>query len=318
MSDDQIPSHADWVRALSTGNPEVDLLLLRSMRAGLSSDPEVIQAVIDRTLQNDARVELHLLGDAEIHHLSRADLVGRLLNRAAVAVKELAKDISGRKRHSPGLWVEAPAAGSMKLVLRTVQPRRPGDENPLPGTYAPTLDAQALLALCGVLSQATMPSDQSPLYGTVEAYRGETRLALASFCRVVYEAEWSVEGNVAIAGHKPAPVVFDPSAAGRVIDAATRKDSETTEEQVTGIVDGWSWSRGTMDFIPGTGRPFTAAAGSELRQAVADLTASQHHARATLNVTKSYPHGDRRSALHSRVLKSIEEIAMPEQDELSN
>lgn len=207
--------------------------------------------------------------------------------------------------------VEAPAAGSMKLVLRTVQPRRPVDEHPLPGAHAPTLDAQALLALCGVLSQATMPGDQSPLYGTAEAYRGETRLALASFCRVVYEADWSVEGNVAIAGHKPAPVVFDPSAAGRVIDAATRKDSETTEEQVTGIVDGWSWSRGTMDFIPGTGRPFTAAVGSELRQAVADPTASQHHARATLNVTKSYPHGDRRSALHSRVLQSIEEGSPP-------
>lgn len=316
MPDDHIPSHADWVRALSTGNPEVDLLLLESMRAGLASDPEVIQAVLDRTLQNDARVELHLLGDAESHHLSRADLVGRLLNRAAVAVKELAKDISGLKRHSPGLWVEAPAAGSMKLVMRTVQPRRPGDDNPLPGAYAPTLDAQALLALCGVLNQANMPSDESPLYGTVEAYRGETRSALASFCRVVHEADWRVEGNVSIAGHKPAPVVFDPSAARRVIDAATLKDSETTEEPVTGIVDGWWWSRGTMDFIPGSGRPFTASVGPELHQAVADLTASQRRARAILKVTTSYPHGDRRSALHSRVLKSIGDLPVAEQDEL--
>ncbi|MDQ7993035.1 MAG: hypothetical protein REI45_10200, partial [Propionicimonas sp.] len=236
---DGVASHsADWVRELATGDPDVDQFLLQSLSAGLASDSEVMQAVLDRTLQNDARLELHLLGDAEARHLSRADLVGRLLNRVAVTVKELAKDIGGLKQHRPGLWVEAPAAGSMMLVVRTVQPRKPGDENPLPVTFAPTLDAQALVALCGVLNQAKMPSGESPLYGTVEAYRGQTRDALASVCRVVREADWRIEGNVAVAGRKPAPVVFDSTAAGRVIDASTLRDNEPGTEELSGTVDG--------------------------------------------------------------------------------
>lgn len=313
---DQTPRPEDWVRELATGDPELDQFLLQSLQAGLGGNPEVAQAILDRSLQNDARVELHLLGDAESRHLSRADLVGRLLNRAAVSVKALAKDIGGLKRHSTGLWVEAPASGSMKLVMRTVEPRRPGDDTPLPATYAPSLDAQALVAMCVVLNQASMPSEDSPLYATVIPYRGETRAALATMCRVVQDAGWRIEGNVAVAGRRPAPVVFDASAAARVIDAATLTDNETVTEQVTGIVDGWSWSRGTMDFIPGTGRAFTASVGRELHQPVADLTASHRHTRATLSVTTSYPQGDRRSAVRSRILTGIEELPIAEQDQL--
>ncbi len=316
MPDERPRDGDDWIRHFTSGNEELDRLFLRSMSVGLANDSEVSQAILDRTLQNDARVELHLLGESEDRHLSRADLVGRLLNRLTVTVKEMAKDIGGLRRHSPGLWVEAPSAGSVKLVVRTVQPRRPGDDNPLPATFAPTLDATAVVALCGLMNQATMPGSESPLLGAVQALRGETRAALATMSRVVREADWHIEGNVAIAGRRPEPVVFDHEAASRIIDATSLHDFDTETEKVSGVVDTWSWSRGTMDFIPDVGRMFTAAVPPDLQQTSADANASREHVRATFAVTISYPPGDRRLAVRSRVVTDLAVDPQPQQDDL--
>ncbi|MDQ7993034.1 MAG: hypothetical protein REI45_10195, partial [Propionicimonas sp.] len=63
-------------------------------------------------------------------------------------------------------------------------------------------------------------------------------------------------------------------------------------------------------------RAFTAAVGPDLYQSVADLNASRGYARATFSVITSYPHGDRRSALRSRVLRAIVPVPVAEQDEL--
>src|SRR5687767_6605792 len=99
--------------AASQGGDLGSQLLRGSMRAAIAGDPVLESVFDDSMLRSAAELDLHLAGGGVKDHRTRADFLGKFLTRAANAVKELAKDIAGLSRYTPGLLTEAPTFGSV-------------------------------------------------------------------------------------------------------------------------------------------------------------------------------------------------------------
>lgn len=296
----------------STGDLGLDSFLRTSMQAGLGHDPGMARQLRDLELRNDAELDLHLHGDAEERHVSRADLLGRFLKETTGAVKQIAKDIGGLQRHSANLWVEAPAAGSMRLVLRTVEPRRLTERpqaRSLPGADGRTLDAMAVLTLAALIEQSQEDGPDSPLTAALHELKAPARNAVASLAKVVDDANWRVDGVVTVRGREPARIRFDVADARRLFVAAKTESREVEPVVVLGRVDGWAWSRSTMEFLPEKGRPFHASVPAGMADTVAAIGArANNRVRATFLVTTVYPEGSVRPKGRSYALRELDPL----------
>jgi hypothetical protein len=298
---DQTPSLAD---ALSEARAHAGGTFLASaLNAAFSYTPENRQVLRDYRLGDQTELDLHLTGANVVNHTTRADWLGLFMNRTSQAVKELAKGIAGRERHTPSLLVEGPGPGSVRVVFRSPpQPKRPGV---VPGTEVETLDGKALHQFASLFLLAE--DEEELLAASVRQLRGGARRALRSVGQSVIDSSWSIEGSLAARGRDLQPVLITPSGASRLVKAVGEDAAVTKPERIEGAVDGWTWSKSVMDFQPRRGRAFRAVVPPDLQEAVAAIVGQpQHDAVGTFQVTTSYPSGDFTYQRKSYVLESIE------------
>lgn len=305
MSDDAAGDRLRAAFESVSGTSLVDRVLRASMEVAASTHPEYQKALVDARLQGAAELDLHLGGEGVTDHRTRALFLGEFLRRSSEAVKELAKEIGGLARHTPGLLVEAPTTGSVRIVLRTMEPAR--DTNQPAGVSGSSLDAMAMHQLASLLLLADEDSEEDPLEASVTQLRGNARLAVKQFAQSVLTADWEIQGTLAMQGHGRLGVRLGQSGARRLVAAAEMKGTELDSVQLSGQVDGWTWSTSTMRFVPSAGRPFVAAVPPELQSEVATINGSeQHRARADFLVTRTYPTGDKSLVRSSYALTAIE------------
>lgn len=277
-------------------------LLAASLGAAFGNLPVYEAASRDFRLQEQTELDLHLEGANVIDHATRADWLGVFMMRTSQAVKELAKGIAGKERHTPSLLVEGPGAGSVRVIFRS--PPQPKRAAPIPGTEAETLDGKALHQFASLFLLAEDETDL--LDASVRQLRGAARRALRQVSQQVVDASWSIEGNLAARGRDVQRVVISPNGAANLIRAVGEEAAEVDQVTILGAVDGWTWSKSVMDFQPKTGRAFRAVVPPALQERVAAIVGQPNHdAVGRFTVTTSYPSGDFTYQRKSYVLDSI-------------
>lgn len=266
------------------------------------------RAARDWRLQDQIELDLHLTGANVTGHATRADMFGNFVRRSAEAVKELAKDIAGLERHTPGLLIEGAAPGSVRVVLRSPSRQSRDDETEV--APVETLDGKALHQFASIFLLAEVESsgqDDDLLTVAVERLNGRARQALRSVGTAIMDASFDIEGDLAARGHDPQRVVITPGTAARVVKAAGEQEATVDHDRISGEVDGWVWSKSIMQFKPDQGRSFPAVVPPDLQETVAAIVGQpEHRAVGTFLVTKRYPSGDRASEHRSYVLEAIE------------
>lgn len=308
---DSLPEALRKALRSASGDDFASRLSRASLYTATRGQPDLEQVYTDMTLRSSAELDLHLEGAGVTDHSTRADALGRLLARSATAVKELAKDIGGLSRHTPGLLTEAPALGSVRVVLRTPDVKRTQEGLPIEDTQS--LDALALHQLASLMLQADEdnPADDA-LDASIQQLRGETRQALRLLGQAVLDGNWDVEGSLVVPGHGRQPVHLGQRGARRIVEVAKRKDTDVKHVSLIGEVDGWVWSSSTMRFDPDEGRAFTAAVPPNLQSGVAAIVGqADHRAAAEFLVTTTFPQGDTQSAKRSYALMAIETYEEP-------
>ncbi len=298
--DDSIPSLAAAL-AEARARPG-SMFLTGSLEAAFSRTAEQRQALRDERLQDQTELDLHLIGANVLEHSTRADWLGIFMTRTSTAVKELAKGISGKQRHVPGLLVEGPGPGSVRVTFRSPPQKR---ANTLPGTETETLDGKALHQFASLFMLAEDEPDL--LEGSVQRLPGAARRAMKQVGQQVVDASWSIEGNLAARGRGLQHVVITPNGAANLIRAVGEEAAVTEPTVVTGAVDGWTWSKSVMDFQPKNGRAFRAVVPPNLQEQVAAIVGQPNHdATGNFSVTTVYPRGDATYAHRSYVLEAIQ------------
>jgi hypothetical protein len=304
-----MPVDDDTTRSLAEAVDEVrdtpgSMFLAGALDAAFSYAPEHRQALRDARLRDQTELDLYLAGANVANHATRADWLGIFMARTAQAVKELAKDIAGRERHTPGLLVEGPGPGSVRVVFRSPPQRRRETTPDLPGLNIETLDGKALHQFASLFLLA---EDETELLdASVRQLRGRARRALRAVGQQVVDASWSIEGSLAARGRDIQRIVITPNGAANLVRAVGIEAAEVNRERVDGAVDGWTWSKSIMDFQPNSGRGFRAIVPPSLQEQVASIVGQPNHdAVGTFMVTTSYPSGDYSSQRKSYVLENI-------------
>ncbi|KQQ43079.1 hypothetical protein [Nocardioides sp. Leaf307] len=279
------------------------MFLTGALDAAFSYSPGHRRELRDFRLKDQTELDLHLAGANVFDHETRADWLGVFMNRTAQAVKELAKGIAGKERHTPGLLVEGPGAGSVRVIFRS--PPQPKRAAPVPGTDVETLDGKALHQFASLFMLAEDETDL--LEASVHQLPGGARRALRQVGQSVVEASWSIEGSLTARGRDVQPVVISPTGAARLVHAVGEQAAETESKLIAGAVDGWTWSKSVMDFQPSTGRGFRAVVPPDLQESVAAINGQpDHDAVGRFRITTIYPSGDYSYQRRSYVLEGIE------------
>jgi hypothetical protein len=285
---------------------EGSAFLAGALNAAFSYAPDNRQLLRDFRLKDQTELDLHLAGANVLDNATRADWLGVFMNRTAQAVKELAKGIAGKERHTPGLLVEGPGPGSVRVIFRS--PPQPKRSVPMPGTDVETLDGKALHQFASLFLLAEDETDL--LDASVRQLPGAARRALRQVSQQVVEASWSIEGSLAARGKDVQRVVISPNGAANLIRAVGEEAAVTESKTISGAVDGWTWSKSVMDFQPSTGRAFRAVVPPDLQEIVAAINGQPNHdAVGRFSVTTSYPSGDFNYQHRSYVLESIQASA---------
>jgi hypothetical protein len=274
------------------------------------------RAVINEVLSTSSELDLHLEGAGVREHETAAVTFGRFVTRAATAVKEIAKDLSGRKAYASKLQVLAPSMGSVRVILKTPEPRASGHE--FPDTETDQLDDQALRRLVALLLQADAdedsPEDQQTLDAAMHGLRAETRNAVRLMSQSVIDAHWEVDGEFRPRRGTPTAVSITPRAAARLVTAAKVERSEIATEVVEGRVDGWIWSEQVLAFEPVEGRRIRAVVPADLQARVAELGGAKSRplCSARFTVVTTYAPGQTASRHRSFALEAIEAVGDPQ------
>lgn len=278
------------------------MFLTGALNAAFSRTDEQRRALRDERLRDQTELDLHLEGANVVDHATRADWLGVFMTRTSQAVKELAKGIAGMERHTPGLLVEGPGAGSVRVTFRS--PSQPKRIAALPGTESETLDGKALHQFASLFLLAEDETDL--LEAQVRQLPGAARVAMRQVGKQVIDASWRIEGTLAARGRDVERVLISANGAANLVRAVGELDAETETETIQGAVDGWTWSKSVMDFKPATGRGFRAVVPPGLQELVAAIVGQPNHdAIGRFNVTTTYPSGDYTSRRKSYVLESV-------------
>ena len=310
-----------WLSLEGQSGPAAEMQRI-SLEMAAEQSPQLRDVLTELKAPLQAELDLHLTGPSIVGHEAVAESFGRLVTRMSTAVKEIAKAASGRRRYSANLRVLAPAAGSVRLVLRAPEVRQVG--NVIPGdAVADSVDSLALKRLAAVLGQADEAVhgdvEDSPLTASVRPLPASARQTLRLIAQTVEDANWWLEGELRQRGHMPSPLSLSPAGASYLIDVLRAEIIETQEDPpITGVIDGQRRSLSAMWFQPDRGRSFEAAVlDPELLVLVAELAAHQTPVRCTFRVFISYGPSDSAHARRSYELLRVEPASQDGQIELS-
>ncbi len=270
-------------------------------------DPTMSRVLDDYLLDAEVLLDLHLDGAGVLDHSTRARDLGLLMTRASEAVKEIAKNVSGKKRYNLSLLTTAASEGSVRVVFKS-PPLKKGESPGLAGTgLTDQLDALALKQFAAFLAQAE--SEDGPIEASVQELRGPARRAMRLVARTVIDSHWTIDGSVVARGLGRDRFSLTAQGAARLALAASQENSETRTQVVAGSTDGWTWSDSTMRFVPDSGRPFNAAVPQALESAVALANADRdNRVLASFRVTTTYPKGDAGSGRNSYLLLTLQPL----------
>lgn len=289
------------------------MFLTGALNAAFSYAPDHRRSLRDFRLNDQTELDLHLAGAGVVSHATRADWLGVFMTRTAQAVKELAKGIAGKERHVPGLLVDGPGPGSVRVTFRSPPVRRVSA--PIAGTDVETLDGKALHQFASLFLLAE--DDTDLLEASVHHLPGAARRALRQVGNQVVGASWTIEGNLAARGKDLHRVVISPNGAANLIRAVGDTVAITETKSIPGAVDGWSWSKSVMEFKPATGRSFRAVVPPNLQDTVAAIVGQpSHNAWGRFQVTTNYPSGDFNYQRKSYVLEEIQSVTEGDLTEL--
>lgn len=301
------------LRELS-GDGRQERLMRQSIFAAIASDERLRDVYAEETGPRQVALDLHLAGAGVTEHHTNASAFGQFIARIADAVKEAAKGIAGQARYSAGLLVDAPAPGSLRVVLRAPEPKQePGTDGELE-LGASTADSQALRLIAGAMSAAseTDDPDSDDLRSSVEVLPSGARTPLRSAARIAQQAGWDITGVVAQRHHAAEPMTLSMRGAKRLTDMLERDAGTPQPETVIGHVDGLKYSLATMWFMPaGTQRSVRASVPTpDLLDAVAALV-KHDRVTAVFDTYSSFRESDGRVFVQARVLRSIDAVEEP-------
>lgn len=280
----------------------------RSLEAVAYNNAELTAALTWLKTSGQAELDLHLSGAGVRGHQTDALPFGRLVQRTAEVVREIAKTITGNTKSVATLQVVAPSPGSVRVLFKSPDVDDPGLAT-RSAEFAPTTaETAAMERLVDVLVVAD--GDDMADSGTLAAVHGlsaASRAAIVRMAKTVKSAGWDIEGELRHRGHSPVPVRVTPSSADRIVRAVDAKTVSTSTMTASGIVDGNRPSMHVMWFIPDTGRSFGASVPTpELLAEVARIGAlGDVRVRATFTVRTFHATTDSEPTRREYVLKSL-------------
>lgn len=278
----------------------------RSLEALASQRADLNEVLADLKKPLQESLDLHLNGAGVKGHATDTASLGTFMVQVSEAVKQIAKSISGRSRWTHNLISVAPAPGSVRLHFE-VPPLHSTQAN-LFDTQVASFDAQALRSMANLLVQAE--GNAESLEAATQSLAAPARIAMRHIAKTVVDSHWKFDGRLEARGRPTVELALSEAGAQRLFRAASETNSQVFPVTFTGECDGWTWSTGTMRFLPQGARPFTAAVPPALQTEVAKFVASPGtNVEAHFQATYLTATGSNRRIRTSYALVSISQIA---------
>jgi hypothetical protein len=234
----------------------------------LTSDDNQLRIVAEQELApRNAHLELHLAGSTVVGHATVAKSFGQFVLQMAESVKVTVRDISGSGRLNDELLIEA-GPGSVKTTFIAPLRTNPSATMDL-GESADEVSveedgySEALRRVSTVLANSDPESpDSAPLDAAISLIPAASRAPLRRALDEAHKQSWSIEGTFSQRGLGITPVAIHPRAVTFLRQRLTETVVTRDSSELTGHLDGHTWSSGTMRFIPiGGSRPIVALFG---------------------------------------------------------
>lgn len=306
----------------STGDAKVDDLTRASILAGIGDDPELLKVFYEETAPAQTEFDVHVPGLEGDPHATRADWFGIFVSRMGVAVKEVSKSISDKKRLPVSLRVVGPAPGSVRVVLKAPIPPPDGTAELERTGDGQSIESHALRTVATLMDLAERnleTPERSPLTAAAQKLSGRARKSIRSVAASVTAASWEVEGELRQRGRQPEHIRLSPSGAATLLAEMDKVVESRHPATVIGFIDGQRRSLGAMWLTPeGKKRPIEAFVGDEdLLSQVIDLsTDPSMRVQAEFMVSVTFPEGDSTSPHESYELIGIRPAPDTQQPQL--
>lgn len=241
----------------------------QSLEALAVQRPDLNAVLVDMRKPLQESLDLHLEGAGVKDHAADTSALGKFMVQVSEAVKQIAKSISGRTRWSHNLMSVAPSPGSVRLYFEV--PPLKAVQTDFSETQVASFDAQALRAMANLLVQAEGGSEA--LDAATQSLSAPARVAMKHLAETVVESHWRFSGKLEARGRETVELNLSEAGAQRLLTAAKRTDTDVVPVVIPGECDGWTWSTGTMRYLPKGQRPFTASVPPNLQSDVARLVA---------------------------------------------
>lgn len=300
----------------TTGDTRLDEMMHGSIRAALSeSDTELIDVWEQESGPEQAEVDLHLGGPGVDGHATNAKLFAELVSGISQAVKETAKHRAGKGSYSEDIVIEGATPGSVRLVLRAPKPHVDPSQTSDPTTVASSIDSDALRTVVAIMTHASDPDPNSPLVAEIADLPKKARDGLKRIATSSKKAGWTIDGTVRQRKLGRSSVAFTADGATRLVREIDARIESRKTVTVTGTIDGFRRSIGTLYFAPDKGAIFQAAVTDEaVANHVTELFARPDViVEATFSVVESQLPGSSGVSRKSRVLQAIRETDLGKQ-----
>ena len=302
----------DALRA-TTGDPSLDRSAQEGIAVGIHGDPELDRVFREETAPDEAALDLHLTGEGVDGHSANARHFAEFVARMSRTVKFTARSVAKATTWSENLLVDAPTAGSVRVILRAPnrQPASRG-EAPIDGVPSDTPDSAAIRRIAGVITFASA-EDGADADAMVAAARGlppDAQESLKSAMRTVIAASWAVEGSVRQRWQREEPVALTTRGAERLLSALELSPAPPRPERMVVSVDGLKHSLSVVYLKrSGKGHAFAASVTDQelLRQAAHLAEDPARLAVAELDVFVDEVQ-DGRAVRTSHTLRSIRQL----------
>lgn len=299
----------------STGDSALDAFFNSQIAVGIDGDPELESVYREETAPEQVELDLHLAGAGVDGHATSAPHFTNFVQQLSRAVKFAARHVANASAWSENLLIEGAGQGSVRLVLRAPDKKRPHPEHGvIPGIVDSTPDSVALRTVASILTFASTSEDSidsTLLVGAVHELPPEAQQHLRRAVNEVISARWDIEGHVRQRWCQEESVRLTSRGAERLHAALKLNPAPPETERLVGTLDGLKHSLATVYFkVDGQGHALAASVPDErlLLQAAKLVDDPHRQVRAVFTV---YAAGSDDADLwrKSRVLRSLIPIA---------